>query len=203
MMETQVVSTVSRRTVFDFEVYVLMTMKFRLSMTSDPVMKGRLATKLADYGLTVADGERIHAQITEVLVDEDLFFRNLQAFFDVDTGGAQEVSCASVLWPEFDFKATADASGRLQSARYWHVRRSAARPQFESPRDVPTWSMDLEGFAEHFGPLNPSLHRPLFDEYLPNYEEHQFDWIDEYGLTRDYGAGFCWGLFIFVGESWD
>lgn len=201
-MKTVELNPVQISAVFNFEVYVLMTMKLRLSLTSDPVKKLRLQNKLAEHSISVADGERIYDQMTGTLVDEDSFFTNLRTFLGVNTND-QQVGFSSVLWPEFDFKATTDSTGQLQSARYWHTRKSAVRPQFCSPRDIPTWSMDLEGFAEHFGPLNLSLHRPLFDDYLPNYEEHQFDWINEYGQTHDYGAGFCWGMFIFVGESWD
>ncbi|WP_078345168.1 hypothetical protein [Mycobacteroides chelonae] len=195
-------SLIANTAVFDFEVYVLMTMKLRLKMTSDPDEKLRLQNKLAEYDLTLADGERVHDQIGGLLVDEDSFFTNLRSIMGTDAN-ATELSFTSVLWPEFDFKATADANGRLESARYWHTRRPIARPHLDSPNDVSYWSMDLDEFSEHFGPINRVVQRPLFDELLPAYEEHQFDWIDEYGHTRDYGAGFCWGLFMFVGQSWD
>lgn len=188
--------------VFDFEIFVLMTMKLRLSLTSDPIKKLRLQNKLAEYGLTAQHGELVHQRVAAALVDEDSFFVNLKTLLGADRG-AEEVSFTSVLWPEFDFRATVNTDGQLKSARYFHTRKSAIRPQFKSPRDVPTWSMDLEEFAEHFGPLNLALSHPIFYKVLPAYEEHQFDWTDERGREIGYGAGFCWGLFNHAAENWD
>lgn len=201
-MKTAEVNPAQISAVLDFEVYVLMTMKLRLSLTSDPAKKLRLQNKLAEHSLSVADGERIYDQMTATLVDEDSFFTNLRTFLGVNTND-QQVGFSSVLWPEFDFKAAIDNKGQLQSARYWHTRKSAVRSQFDSPRDVPTWSMDLEEFSEIFGPLNCALRHPIFYKVLPAYEEHQFDWTDERGINRDYAAGFCWGLFNHAAENWD
>ncbi|SIH25286.1 Uncharacterised protein [Mycobacteroides abscessus subsp. abscessus] len=188
--------------VFDFEVYVLMSMELRLGMASDPAKKLRLQHKLAEHGLTTEDGKRIHGQVLEALVDEDSFFTNLKKLLGTQTD-AKEVVFASGLWPEFEFKANSNDDGQIRSARYWHTRKPAPPSQLDSPNDVAHWSMDLEEFAEHFGPVKLVEQLPLFHEFLPAYEEHQFEWVDKYGQTRDYGAGFSWGLFMSAGQFWD
>lgn len=174
-----------------------MTMKRRLSLTGDPAEKVRLEIKLAEYGLTVADGERIHSQMISTLVDENSFFTNLGTFLGADSD-VKVISFASVLWPEFEFKATIDTDGgRLESARYWHTGATAGEKGV-SPRGVAKWGADLDEFTAWFGPLKRESVRPIFDNFLPAYEEHRFEWNG-----RDYGAGFCWGLFMFASQIWD
>ncbi|SLI56622.1 Uncharacterised protein [Mycobacteroides abscessus subsp. bolletii] len=182
--------------IFDFEIYVLMTMELRLKMTNEPSERARLGNKLAEHGLTLQDGKRIHGQMTEALADEESFFANLKTFLGVNSNAA-EVQFTSVLWPEFDFTASVGPDGQL-SARYHHARGSEARIQPHSVRDIPNWSMDLKEFGELFGPLSCGLRHPIFHELIPAYEEHQFEWDG-----RDYSAGFCWGLFMFAAQHWD
>ena len=57
--------------------------------------------------------------------------------------------------------------------------------------------MDVTEFIEHFGPMRGDRQWSLFDKLLPAYEEYEFPWDGE-----SYGAGFCWGLFMFSAKSW-
>ncbi|SKU38552.1 Uncharacterised protein [Mycobacteroides abscessus subsp. massiliense] len=176
----------------DFEVYVLMTMKLRLSMLQK---YSELEHKLSQHHLSVEDGTRIHGRVVEALGDEQGYFFNLKTFLDVPSDRDRSLTFSSILWPEYDFEMTADEIGRVSSAQYRHVRGSS--PQVESPVDMSVWSMDVDQFASRFSPLTYGDLRPLSDQYLPSYAEHRFEWNGS-----NYGAGFSWGLFIFAAKSW-
>lgn len=80
----------------------------------------------------------------------------------------------SVLWPDFDFKAIADTDGRLESAAY---RRARGRfPDAVCPSELSMWSVDISEFAHRYDSLPLGYRWPLFDDLLPAYEEHEFDW---------------------------
>lgn len=176
---------------FDFEVYALMSMRFRMNFSSQ---RPAFDAKLAAHGLTAADGERIREGVTAALGDEPYFFDNLRTLLAAPS--AMHVGFTSVLWTEFDFCAIPnDDDGRFR-AGYRHVR--GEMPAVDGPRDVALWSTDVTTFARRFGPFFGGRRWPLVDPYFPAYREHQFDWGD-----RNYGAGFCWGLFMFAAQEWD
>lgn len=178
--------------VLDFEVYVLMTMKLRLKMSQKLAY---LDEKLSRHELTVADGDRVRTQLASTLGDERSFFVNLRTLVDETEHDATSLRFCSLLWPEFDFRATAGADGTLTSARYWHARGVA--PTDAAPSEVALWSTDIEGFAHRFGALGDAEPRPLLDPYFPAYQERLFDWDG-----RPWGVGFSWGLFMFAAQDW-
>ena len=179
--------------VLEFEIYVLMTMKFRMKMSH---LDAQLESKLSEFGLSSAQGERVQQRMGEALGDENSFFANLKRIVGPAGGDSAPLSFSSVLWPEFDFKAIAGPDGRLQSARYWHVR--GTEQNIDSPTALPVWSMDITEFGDRFGPLTGGRQWPLSDEYLPACEEREFEWNG-----WRYGAGFSWGLFMFAAEFWE
>jgi hypothetical protein len=178
--------------VVEFEIYVLMTMKLRLKMSQK---LDQLEVKLVDHGFTPADAERIHGQLVEALGDETTFFYNLARLLGAHPEGTS-LTFKSVLWPEFAFVATVGEGGRIESAQYRRIGGAAS--DVDSPTGRPCWSLDLAEFATLFGPVTLGRQWPLFDEYLPNYQECEFDWNG-----WPWGAGFCWGLFMFAAESWE
>ncbi|TDH48536.1 hypothetical protein E2F47_23465 [Mycobacterium eburneum] len=186
-------NSASVATVLDFEVYLLMTMKLRIKMLHD---EAQLEAKLAEHQLSLDDGERIHERIAEALDDEASRFARMKNLLGIAEPGSVSVKYGSVLWPGFDFNATAGEDGGIESARYWHTRRDPSRAS--SPIGLPIWSMDVTEFTERFGPIVGSRQWPLFDKLLPAYEECEFLWDGQ-----SYGAGFSWGLFIFSAKSWD
>jgi hypothetical protein len=184
--------TVSPTVIVDFEVYVLMTMKPRLKMSQK---LDQLEAKLAAHGFTQADGEHVHARVARALGDEATFFGNLAKLL----GAQREVTSLtfrSALWPEFAFEASTGEGGRTVSAQY--RRTDGATPDVAAPVGQPVWSLDVDEFAAHFGPLTLGRQWPLFDESLPNYAEHEFVWNG-----WRWGAGFSWGLFMFAAEFWE
>ena len=102
----------------------------------------------------------------------------------------------SVLWPGYAFKATVGDGGQIESALCRGI--GGATPDVDSPTGQPAWSMDLADFTTLFGPLTPGSQWPLFDEFMPNYQECEFEWNG-----WPWGAGFSWGLFMFAAESWE
>ena len=180
-------------TIADFEVHLLMTMKLRIKMSHK---EAELEAKLAEHELSVASAERIHERVVDGLGDEAVYFANMKKLIKFAEQDATSLKYESVLWPGFTFKASADAHGRLESARYWHTRRDS--PSVDSPIGLAIWSMDVTEFTEQFGPTNAGRKWSLFDALLPAYEECEFEWGGE-----SYGAGFSWGLFMFSAMSWD
>lgn len=178
--------------VVDFETYLLMTMKLRVKMSHK---EAQLEAKLAEQGMSVDDAQRVHDRIAHLLGDEASYFSNMKELMGADQE-ATWLKYNSVLWPGFEFKATAGADGVLESARYWHTRRDL--PTVNSPTELPIWSMDVTEFTERFGPMNRRRKWSLFDDLLPAYEEYEFQWGED-----NYGAGFSWGLFMFSAMSWD
>lgn len=96
----------------DFEVYVLMTMKLTITMSR---REAQLQVKLAQRGLSVGDAERIHGQVAEALGDESCYFSNMTSLLDLRDQAATSRQFRSVMWPGFDFTATAGDDGRLDS----------------------------------------------------------------------------------------
>ncbi len=177
----------------DFEVYILMTMKLRMSMAD----KGaQLQAKLAEHGLSLHDAELIYERIAENLSEEASRFENMKKLLGITDSASASLKYSSVVWPGFEFNATADEDRLLESAGYRHTAHDP--PRVDSPADVPTWSVDIAEFAEQFGPMELRGKWPLFDEYLPAYEEYEFSWNGE-----DYGARFMWGLVLSSSIRWD
>lgn len=184
--------TVSNSKVADFEVYLLMTMKPRLSLAD---AQGLFDTKVAQAGLSLDVARCIYDRISEALSDETSRFRDIKAVLGVDED-ATSLKYSSVLWPGFEFVAQADMNGVLESAGYMHLERLAIGAQ--SPTDLAAWSVDIAEFNERFGPVIQREKRPLFDKVLPAYEEYEFAWNGD-----RYGARFLWGLFLSSSAYWD
>lgn len=177
----------------DFEVYLLMTMKIRMSNEKEARL---LRDKLADHRLFLPDAERIHKRVAEALDDETSRFENMKKLLQIADRDSASLEYSSILWPEFEFTATADKDGRLASAQYRRARGQF--PSVDSPADLPTWSTDVTEFAARFGPMMNGQRRPLFDRVLPAHEGYEFLWNGE-----RYGAEFSWGLFLYAAEFWD
>ncbi|KZS65118.1 MAG: hypothetical protein K2X56_06085 [Mycobacterium pseudokansasii] len=184
-------NTTSFAAITDFEVYLLMTTKLRMIKEEARF----LHAKLAEFGLSVSDAESTHKRVSETLGDKASYFQNMKKLLGVADSGVASLEYSSVLWPGFDFKASASEEGVLESARYWHMGRDSR--SVESPIGLPTWSVDITEFAEHFGPLTGGQKWSLFDKLLPGHEEYEFQWDGE-----RYGAAFSWGLFLWVTKLW-
>jgi hypothetical protein len=178
--------------VVDFEVYLLMTMKPRLSLAD---AQGLFDTKVAQAGLSLDVARRIYHRISEALSEETSRFQDIKAVLGVDED-ATSLKYSSVLWPGFEFVAKADVNGVLESAGYLHLERLAIGAQ--SPTDLAAWSVDIAEFNERYGPVIQREKRPLFDKVLPAYEEYEFAWDGD-----RYGARFLWGLFLSSSVYWD
>jgi hypothetical protein len=150
----------------DFEVYLLMTMRLRISMSHK---EAQLQAKLAEHGPSLDGAKNIHERVAGALGDEASGFENLKNLLGVADRNSTTLKYDSVLWPGFDFNATADENGPLESARYRHSRRNS--PSVDSPTELTIWSMDVTEFTEHYGPMAGGQQWPLFDEFLPAYEE--------------------------------
>lgn len=176
--------------VLDFEVYLLVTMKYGM-INQDAEREA----KLAEHDLSFGDAERIHQRVAEVLRDKATQFAKLQTLVGVDARDAGALSFEGILWPEFDFTATGGRDGSIQTAAY---RRARGEPGCAAaPTAQPPWSMDTADFAQCFGPARVTSTAALFDEYLPAQELHEFEWDG-----RRYGAGFGWGLFLSASLMW-
>lgn len=179
--------------IIDFDVYLLMTMRLRMSMANK---EAQLEAKLAEHGLSLEDAELIHERIARALGDEASRYENMKKLLGVADQDSAELKYNSILWPGFDFNAIAGDEGVLESAGYWHTRRDS--PCVDSPTELLTWSVDIAEFAEQFGLMTLRGKWPLFDEFLPAYEEYDFFWNGEH-----YGARFIWGLFLSSSICWD
>lgn len=60
---------VPNASVLEFEVYLLATMKFGML-----IREAEREAKLADYGLSIGDSERIHRRVAELLSDRSTQF---------------------------------------------------------------------------------------------------------------------------------
>jgi hypothetical protein len=187
------VDAVTAAAIRQFEVYVVMSMRRWLQQLGHAEA---VDSRLAEHGFALQDAERIHQQLAAAMHNEPTQFETLQRLLGV--GGRQPDSLAfhSVFWPEFCFTARAAGDGRIDAARYLHGRGTIL--PVDSPRAVPLWSCDIEGFAEQFGPLTFGARLPVTHEVLPCYESHDFDWDGE-----TYGATFQWGLFLIAAQHWD
>ncbi|RIR12939.1 hypothetical protein D2E59_19975 [Mycobacteroides abscessus] len=154
----------------------------------------RMEVKLAGDGFTMRDAEAIAERVAQALGDESTFFNGPTHGLAADADSAS-VGFTSVLWPEFDFEATRDANGVVQSARYRRVRGRA--PEADSPEDLLSWSVSVQEFADRFGPATLNYSSTLSEKVLPAHEHYKFEWNGE-----QYGAGFSWGLFLFAARLW-
>jgi hypothetical protein len=179
--------------VVDFEVYLLMTMKPRLSLAD---ARGLLDAKLTEIGLSLDGAVRIHDRIAESLSEEISRFRDMKTLLGVLDEDATSLKYSSVLWPGFEFNAHAGANGLLESAGYTHTERTPL--DVESPAQLTPWSVDIPEFDDRFGPATRRGKRPLFDDILPAYEEYEFLWQGD-----RYGARFLWGLFLSSSAYWE
>ncbi|MEE6139953.1 hypothetical protein SKC41_26950 [Mycobacterium sp. 050128] len=179
--------------VIDFEVYLLMTMKMRMSMAGKESL---LEAKLAEHKLAIEQANLIYERVSEALSAPASRFENMKKLLGIVSPEFSPLKYGSVLWPGFEFKATAGEDGGLEAAGYWHTRHDPL--SVASPTEIATWSVDTAEFAKHFGPLILRGKWPLFDEYLPGYEEYEFPWRGE-----RYGARFIWGLFLSSSIYWD
>jgi hypothetical protein len=184
--------TLSNSNVADFEVYVLMTMKPRLSLAD---AQGLLDAKVAQAGLSLDGAVRIYDRISKAVSRDASQFRDIKSLLGVYEE-ATSLKYSSVLWPGFEFVAQADMNGVLESAGYMHLERLAIGAQ--SPTDLAAWSVDIAEFNERFGPVIQREKRPLFDKVLPAYEEYEFAWDGD-----RYGARFLWGLLLSSSVYWD
>jgi hypothetical protein len=179
--------------VVDFEVYLLMTMKPRLSLADT---QGLLDAKLSKAGVSLDGAVRIHQRIAAVLTEEISRFREMKVLLGIPDNDATSLTYNSVLWPGFDFSARADEHGLLESAGYTHTERTTL--DVESPAQLTAWSVDIPEFGEYFGPAIRRDRRPLFDDILPAYEEYEFSWQGD-----RYEAAFLWGLFLTSCAYWE
>jgi hypothetical protein len=179
--------------VVDFEVYLLMTMKPRLSLADT---RGLVDDRVSRVGLSLEDAVRIHERITAALTEETSRFREVKALLRIPDKDATTLSYSSVLWPGFDFNAHADERGSIESAGYTHAKR--VQLDVESPPRLAAWSCDILEFEERFGPIVQREKRPLFDNILPAYEGYEFTWKGD-----RYGASFLWGLFLSSSAYWE
>lgn len=176
-----------------FEIYLLMTMKRRLTMAGKVDL---IESKLTDHGLSIDDASGVSRHVSAALSDKSSRFTELRKLLGIADDDSASVGYSSVFWPGFDFNAIANESGGLESAAYRHTRRGLLRA--DSPGQLPIWSTDVTEFTERFGPMTHGHRWPLFDEVLPAYEEHEFTWNGE-----RYGARFIWGLFLSSSKYWD
>ncbi len=180
--------------VVDFEVYLLMTMKPRLSLSDT---SGLLDSKLAMVGLSMDGAKRIRDRIAGALSVESSRFRDMKTLLGVgDEGAATFLKYSSVLWPGFEFRAQAGIDECLESAGYVHVQRTVL--DVESPTQLPAWSADIAEFDKLFGPTVYRGGRPLFDDILPACDDYEFEWRGD-----RYGAVFLWGLFLLAARYWE
>jgi hypothetical protein len=179
--------------VFDFEVYLLMTMKPRLSLADT---QGLLDAQLSKIGVSIDAAVCIHERIGAVLTEKTSRFRDMKALLGILDNDATSLTYNSVLWPGFNFNARVDEYGSLDSAGYKHTERTTL--DVESPAQLAAWSVDIPEFGERYGPTIRRDSRPLFDDLLPAYEEYEFSWKGD-----RYGAAFLWGLFLTSSAYWE
>ncbi len=128
-----------------------MTMKIRMVNKNAKLLEN----KLAEHGLSVADAQRIHERVSEALGDEGSRFESMKQLLGLGGLSSKSLGYNSVVWPGFDFTATASEEGMLESARYWHTRSDSSR--VDSPTELLPWSMDIDEFTKQFGPLTDGL----------------------------------------------
>ncbi|MHC9296715.1 hypothetical protein ACRCUN_29980 [Mycobacterium sp. LTG2003] len=178
-----------RTTFFDFEIYVLASMK--LGMLPK---RADIDAKLSDYDLSLEAAESIGNRVVHDLGSNASRFPRLKAIVGADQS-AISVRRTSVLWPQFDFTASGDENEILRSVRYEYVR--GALPKVDDPTDVAPWSAGVSEFADRFGPLTLRDQSPPFQKYLPAHEHYDFSWNGD-----EYGAAFSWGIFLFSAKLW-
>ncbi|MFN6544479.1 hypothetical protein [Mycolicibacterium nivoides] len=181
--------SIQESTFFDFEIYVLASMK--LGMLPK---RADIEAKLSDHNLSLEEAERTASRIVDYLGDESSRFVRLKTLIGADPN-ALSVRHTSLLWPQFDFTASGDGHGILHAVRYDHTR--GGLPRVDDPTDVEPWSASVSEFAERFGPLTLRDQSPPFQKYLPAHEHYTFSWNGD-----QYGAAFSWGIFLFSAKLW-
>lgn len=174
--------------VLDFEIYLLMTMRFGLLDKRDEIEK-----KLSEHELSLEEGESIHGRMKNLFDDEQYFLSNLYKFLDIRHHSP--LSFNSMLWPGYDFAATMGESGRVDSARYRRIREVSR--EMQSPAELPPWCMDVSDFAAHFDGAILRQQYSLSDKFLPAHDYYEFEWNGD-----RYGAGFSWGIFLSAARLW-
>ncbi|AMW19448.1 hypothetical protein [Mycobacteroides chelonae] len=182
-------NTIPIPAIIDFEVYLLITMKARLVNRQN-----FLEAKLSEFDISVDEALRVHAKVAEALGGRTSRFENMKAFLGV-VSNSESLKYESVLWPEFDFSATANESGLLDSAGY--IRTRGAFRSVNSPTELIPWSTDIAEFTHQFGPMVDGRRWHPTDKILPGYEEYEFLWKED-----RYGVGFGWGLFLYASKYW-
>ncbi|MBU9763942.1 hypothetical protein FR943_08815 [Mycobacterium sp. TNTM28] len=182
-------SAIQSSTFFDFEIYVLASMK--LGMLPK---RADIEAKLSEYDLSLEAAESIGGRVVNDLADESSRFTRLKSLVGADPD-AISLTCTSLLWPDFDFTAAGDESGLLRSVRYQQVR--GGLPTVNDPTAVAPWSTGVSGFEERFGSLTLRDQSLPFEHYLPAHEQYVFPWNGD-----QYGAGFSWGIFLFAAKLW-
>lgn len=157
--------------------------------------EARIKDKLREHGVSLGEAETTWDRVGGILSDEVSWFANLQQLLDSSTPTCKSLTYRSVLWPEFEFRAAADADGLLATAQYRH--RNHPLPRVLSPEERPTWSVDTCEFTQLFGPPTGTLQMPFFHSLLPNYTELAFLFDG-----NRYGAGFMWGLLVQSSQYW-
>jgi hypothetical protein len=79
-------------------------MKLRISMSRK---EAELQAKLAEHGFSMASAKSIHERVAGALDDEAASFENLKNFLGIADQNSTTLKYSSVLWPGFDFGATA------------------------------------------------------------------------------------------------
>ncbi|GAB5895394.1 hypothetical protein OKHIL_12010 [Mycolicibacterium mageritense] len=174
----------------DFEVYLLVSMKYGM-INRDAVREA----KLAERGLSVGDAEHIHLRVAEQLANRSTQFENLRTLVGAEAPEIGSLTFRGILWPDFDFTATANHDGSIDSAGYRRARGHAL--VVGSPTEQPPWSMDAADFTHNFGPVTIGYSSGLFEEMLPAHKGLDFDWNG-----RKYRAAFSWGLFLSASLVW-
>lgn len=186
-------NTGSVASIREFDIYLLMTMRRRLSMAGK---KPALEEKLAEHGLSLTDGVDIYHRISETFNDEATGFNALKDLLGVTDRKCTAFKYPSALWPGFNFEVLGNHEGLLGSARFRQAVPSTHA--IESPTEAEIWSVDVEQFTQNFQPLTLRYQAGFFDQFLPAYEEYEFSWAGE-----RYGARFIWGLFLSSSIFWE
>lgn len=174
--------------VLDFEIYLLMTMRFGLLDKRNEIEK-----KLSEHELSLDEGEFIHGKMKNFFNDEQYFLSNLYKCLDMQHHSP--LGFNSALWPGYDFTATTGESGRVDSAQYKRTREVSH--EMQSPAELPPWCMDVSDFAAHFGGVILRQQYSLSDKFLPAHDYYEFEWNGD-----RYGAGFSWGIFLSAARLW-
>ncbi|UFS96371.1 hypothetical protein [Nocardia huaxiensis] len=168
-------STEMQSNSIEFEVHQLMLMR--------NIEDGK-QTKLAEFGISLEDADRISQQVHQKLKLGTEQFSALKLLLGAQDVSATTITYSSRFWPQFEFAAESTNFGTIGPARYQRVAGNP--PTVSSPTELPLWSVTVDEFSQLFGPLQS------VDSWYPN-EEYTFEFAGD-----KYGVGFCWGLYLGV-----